>query len=1075
MKRATLLLLFVGLAVATAGGAFGQNAPQIPLEGFFTEEDLEVARLRALETPPPGSDWEGDRRPDETIAPSTPGFRLNDDNDTAHYARGTTLVLHIFVSHTGGTYTGTEMASAAAAAQTAKDWYRNTAPYGANIHFDHDGTNGYYYLTASLPYLIPHDGFTYGMMNEILTSWGYSDADGDGAIVDDFTASMQNWAGGWDNVISTWEPRQTGRSWAGAGLAYCFLYFGAPAGVYAHEWGHVYGACDEYVEEGHCGGGIDCNVCRNYYLLDLTENGNCALPACPLNIPCVMKYNTWNLCDYTHEVWGWDDSDGNGILDTAKRKIAGETYVMIYEVPGRTAMFWNGVDGGFVLSQRWTSWAAAGLRGPANADYDLTLYGDNNHNYLYAGSALGTGSVDFVVGDYNHATVGNEHLAVTHYSGSWDNYELFWDSGDDLLFADGIERSEYWHPLEVVRAWDLPLFAGERVSFQVTPNSANLDLGMALFRSNGTPYWSGRSGAQWEVDSYGIGGIEYITWTVPADDVYGFVLFSKVESGGDYTLQIGGIPYTLAEESPVTTGGDLQLYNYDPNAGYWSLTACRPAGDTDVRLALFDDANYQTPLEDASDAGVGGMELLAVDYNHAPVNRDHLRMVRTWGGGTHTIEWEHDPEIISAPVGGWWISGYLGKVWDAGLLAGQSYFLRQYHAPGSVMDTGVYLFASTDGDSYKSRSDAAAGSDAHAAGEGGEWFSYTPPQNDWYGVYFTVPNDGADSYSIWLGPQVSPAEGYTAALAEPVVFGEAEVWSPYWTVFAARAQGGGPASIWLYGDDAYSSSGFLADDQSGQSVVYIVGDFNHSPYATYYPRYLHEGGGAMSFQWESGPETVTFTPGQTNSYNWTWPTGNIAAMWDVHVDGSVAGGRDVRFLVSDLSGTNDFSLACFASNGAAYFGTFLNALGQADATGIGGTEEITVHLDREDWYGLLLTSKSPAGGGSYLLQVIDPAGASSVQTQDAGVFSLRARTGNPFDSSIGIEFGLPDPGQARVSVYDIQGREVRRLHDVFTPGGTRTVTWDGSDSKGNQAATGVYFVRLNAGGRESTIRIVRDR
>jgi hypothetical protein len=597
---------------------------------------------------------------------------------------------------------------------------------------------------------------------------------------------------------------------------------------------------------------------------------------------------------------------------------------------------------------------------------------------------------------------------------------------------------------------------------------------MALFRSNGTPYWSGRSGAQWEVDSYGIGGIEYITWTVPADDVYGLVLFSKIESGGNYTLRIGGLPYTLVEELPVTTGGDLQLYNYDPNAIYWSLAACRPAGDTDVRLALFDDANYQNHLEDASDAGPGGMELLAVDYNHAALNRDHLRMVRISGGGNHTIEWEHDAEIISAPVGGWWTAGYPGKAWDANLRGGQAYFLRQYHAPGSSMDTGVYLFASSDGDHFKSRAEAAAGSDSHEAGAGGEWFSYTPAQDDWYGVYLTVPNNEADSYSIWLGPKVSSAEGYAAALPDPVVFGQAPVSSPYWTAFAARGQGGGAAGIWLYGDDAYSSGSFLADDQSGEPVVCVVGDFNHSPYSVYYPRHLREGNGSMSFQWESGPETVAFTPGQTNSYDLSWPSGGVVAMWDVYVDGSVAGGRDVRFLVRDLSGTNDFSLAFFASNGATYFGTPLNALARADVAGAGGTEEITVHLDREDWYGLLLTSKSPAGGGSYVLQVADLAG-SSVEVEETVAFSLRTRSKNPFDSAVEIEFGLPGPAQARVSVYDIHGREVRRLHDALTPGGPRTVTWDGSDARGDQVAAGAYFVRLAAGGRESTIRIVRDR
>lgn len=1074
MKRFVICLAIASglLALASVLPAPSLAGLPVPQVGSFSETDLEAARIRSQQAPPSMPGWEGVPHQDEITAESAPGMRLNGDNDTAHYVRGTSLVIHIFVDHTGGSWNSSERDNAAATTRVAKNWLRETAPYGANLHFDCDGTNDYWYYAASLPYNIPHDGFTYGMINEILTSWGFTDADGDNAIVDDFTLFLQNWGGGWDNVLTVWEPRQTGRSWAGLGLAYCILYYGQAAGVFAHEWGHIYGACDEYVEGGHCMGGVDCGECRNHYLYDLTQNGNCALAGCPMNVPCVMRYNTFDVCAYTHEVWAWDDTDGDGILDNAKRRTSGNNFVAIYEVPHRVAWFWNNVNDGYAISQRWNRWAAVGLRVPYNADYDIALYGDNNHNFFYASSALGTGSLDFIVGDYNHSSVGNEHLDVTHYSGGWDNYELFFDSDDDLVFADGIEREEYWHPLQVVRVYDLPLFAGEKVSFLLTPESGNLDLGMALFRSNGSPYWTGRSGAQWDVDSNGLNEIESFTWTVPADDVYGLVLYSKVESGGDYALRIGGIAYTLAEESPVTTGGDLQLYNYDPNSIYWSFVGCKPQSGTDARLSLFADANYQTHLEDASDMGAGGMEFLAVDYNHAPTDRDHIRMVRTAGGGNHTIEWEHDNDVLYAPQAGWWNSGYLGKVWDADLRGGRPYFLRQYHAPGSSMDTGIYLFSSTDGDAYKSKAEASVASDTHPAGDGGEWFAFVPPLDDWYGVYFTVLG-GADSYSLWLGPLVSSSEGYTAQLPEPVIFDQANVSWNYWTVFAARGEGGAEASTWLYGDPAYSSTSFLADDQSDRPVVYVVGDYNHNPTGMCYPRHLRGGGAYMSFQWESGPDQVVFTPGSTNTYNMAWPQGDIAGMWDVYINGGISGGEDVRFIVSDLSGTNDFGIAFFASNGAPYYGNYLNAVAQSDGSGAGGSEEIAVHLTRDDWYGLLIYSKFPAAGGNYRVQVIDPAGG-AVDDGRPAEFAVRARTANPFDASVTIEYSLPWDAGARLSIFDIQGREVRRLVDAATPQGVHAAVWDGNGPDGKRAANGIYFAKLSAGGKESAVRIIRQ-
>lgn len=280
------------------------------------------------------------------------------------------------------------------------------------------------------------------------------------------------------------------------------------------------------------------------------------------------------------------------------------------------------------------------------------------------------------------------------------------------------------------------------------------------------------------------------------------------------------------------------------------------------------------------------------------------------------------------------------------------------------------------------------------------------------------------------------------------------------------------ASTWLYGDPAYSSTSFIADDQSGRPVVYVVGDYNHNPTGLYYPRHLREGGGSMSFQWESGMDQVAFTPGSTNTYNLSWPQGDIAGMWDVYVNGGVSGGEDVRFLVSDLSGTNDFGVAFFASTGAAYYGTHLNAVAQSDGSGAGGSEEIAVHLTRDDWYGLLITSKSPAGGGSYRIQVIDPAGGAVEEHAEAG-FSLRTRTANPFDASVTIEYSLPSASAARLSIFDIQGREIRRLIDGDAPRGISSVAWDGTDPRGAPVAAGVYFAKLAALARESTVRIVR--
>lgn len=79
---------------------------------------------------------------------------------------------------------------------------------------------------------------------------------------------------------------------------------------------------------------------------------------------------------------------------------------------------------------------------------------------------------------------------------------------------------------------------------------------------------------------------------------------------------------------------------------------------------------------------------------------------------------------------------------------------------------------------------------------------------------------------------------------------------------------------------------------------------------------------------------------------------------------------------------------------------------------------------------------------------------------------------NPFRTATTIEFTMPWEQHAVVRVYDVAGGVVATLEDrVLDPGRWR-VEWDGRDAAGTAAASGVYFYRLNAGGRELTRKMV---
>ncbi len=80
---------------------------------------------------------------------------------------------------------------------------------------------------------------------------------------------------------------------------------------------------------------------------------------------------------------------------------------------------------------------------------------------------------------------------------------------------------------------------------------------------------------------------------------------------------------------------------------------------------------------------------------------------------------------------------------------------------------------------------------------------------------------------------------------------------------------------------------------------------------------------------------------------------------------------------------------------------------------------------------------------------------------------------NPFRGLTTISYDVPQPGgHVIVRVYSAAGRLVRELESQDLRAGTRTLTWDGTDDRGESVASGVYFCRIQAAGREAESRLV---
>jgi hypothetical protein len=80
---------------------------------------------------------------------------------------------------------------------------------------------------------------------------------------------------------------------------------------------------------------------------------------------------------------------------------------------------------------------------------------------------------------------------------------------------------------------------------------------------------------------------------------------------------------------------------------------------------------------------------------------------------------------------------------------------------------------------------------------------------------------------------------------------------------------------------------------------------------------------------------------------------------------------------------------------------------------------------------------------------------------------------NPFQGSTTLGFSLEETGPALLRVFDVRGREVKRLFEQTAGPGRYTVTWHGDGPTGAAVAPGVYFYRLETSKQIRTRKLLR--
>jgi hypothetical protein len=78
-------------------------------------------------------------------------------------------------------------------------------------------------------------------------------------------------------------------------------------------------------------------------------------------------------------------------------------------------------------------------------------------------------------------------------------------------------------------------------------------------------------------------------------------------------------------------------------------------------------------------------------------------------------------------------------------------------------------------------------------------------------------------------------------------------------------------------------------------------------------------------------------------------------------------------------------------------------------------------------------------------------------------YALSQNYPNPFNPSTTFTYDVPEVSEVTITVYSLLGKEVRTLYRKQQMPGRYTETWDGTDNTGRKLASGVYFLRMQAG------------
>ncbi len=88
------------------------------------------------------------------------------------------------------------------------------------------------------------------------------------------------------------------------------------------------------------------------------------------------------------------------------------------------------------------------------------------------------------------------------------------------------------------------------------------------------------------------------------------------------------------------------------------------------------------------------------------------------------------------------------------------------------------------------------------------------------------------------------------------------------------------------------------------------------------------------------------------------------------------------------------------------------------------------------------------------------------------VYALHQNYPNPFNPITTLRYDLPENSIVRITIYNVQGREIKVLVNQYQEAGYKSVRWNATNNYGKPISAGMYFYKIRAGEFVQTRKMV---